>query len=550
MVATNTAPAIAASHRFVMLMGPASALDVNLRLALSRRIVQRAGGHTAVAGRCPALISSSASERPSAMLLTIKALAYLEILLIAGLLLFRWALKNKLRANVGAKAIGLTLGMPVVMFFATTPYILEAFLALIIPLVSRSRLQVCVTYVLLLPMAPVFAQDTSIGGINLFQFSTDMALACGGLLGLAINPRENSVRQPAIDASVLALAMVFVFSQAQGGSETVFLKMCLRNVFEIGGPYLIASRSISSSDDAEKVFISFYVSAFLAAFVACFEILRHWSLYQEAASHIGSVSKTIGYLNVRGGIMRAEGPFLSSSGLGFFLAVAAVGLGSIKTVFRTFGFMLISTVIIAGLILAQSRGAWLASITGYIFYCFYRKKYRIASIMLTGAAVLSTLGFILPRHGKLAELLGIAGSGADTSEYRKLLLQSGLRQVGAHPLFGQPRDVLVEKLSNLIQGEGIVDPVNGHLYIAMTAGLVGLSIWIAVLTFAVVKAWRCRNTPSNRARSPAWIAIPTAIIVASAVGLIFTSTANRTMIWPVLALGLTAALVTAARRSP
>ena len=109
------------------------------------------------------------------------------------------------------------------------------------------------------------------------------------------------------------------------------------------------------------------------------------------------------------------------------------------------------------------------------------------------------------------------------------LAAQGLGQIRNHPLLGQSIGDLSLSLSDLSQGQHIVDFVNSHLFVAMTAGLPLSLLWFIVWLVPVADGFRQdRKIPLYA--SPIGIAIPTFV------ALIFTSLVDRNLTWLIVAL--------------
>ena len=167
--------------------------------------------------------------------------------------------------------------------------------------------------------------------------------------------------------------------------------------------------------------------------------------------------------------------------------------------------------------------------------------------LLGAAAVYFAAQYILPENGRLAESLGRSGAAADTADYRRMLLESGVQQIKLHPVFGQSDTDSQVSMSHLIQGQGILDFVNAHLYVALTSGLIGLAVWVLIWGTPFAATWR-RGAPVGHDPASGLQIVPETILVVSMIALIFTSTGVRALVWPTIALGMTGPLLALAGR--
>jgi hypothetical protein len=90
----------------------------------------------------------------------------------------------------------------------------------------------------------------------------------------------------------------------------------------------------------------------------------------------------------------------------------------------------------------------------------------------------------------------------------------------------------VSKLFDLTQGDHIVDFVNSHLFVAMTAGVPLFLVWCAVWIMPMTESLRLRRSGSSIA------VVPLAILAPTMVALAFTSLVDRNLTWPIIALAL------------
>ena len=484
------------------------------------------------------------------MILSIKSLIYLDGLLFLGLLFFRWALANRMKYLIDARIFALVLFVPAMLIFVPKVELAYAGLILVVT-IARNRPELCAGYLLLLPLVPDLSVPYTVGGAYVGNFSTTSALAVGALLGLLWTRRTAKLSAMKYDLAACLLVVLFTVMSARGQPVSAYLRSFIDNFLTIGAPYIVVSRSIGSEGDARIVLSRFYLAGALAAFVAIFEASRHWALYDVMPAHFGLYGRDIAVLNVRAGFMRSGGPLLNPTAFAFFLAVLPAGMWGLRSYFHAIGYRAVTAVLLVGLLATQSRGAWIACAAGYCACWAYRGLRAQAAAAVGAAAVLySVANFILPENGRLAESLGRTGAAADTMDYRRMLFDSGIAQVKLHPVFGQSTADLYASMINLVQGQGIVDFVNGHLYVALGSGLVGFAIWLLVWGTPFAASLK-RGAPVRGEPSSTLQIVPETMLVVSMVGLCFTSTAVRALVWPTIALGLTGpALALAAIRRP
>ena len=480
------------------------------------------------------------------MLISVKVLLYLEGLLVLGLLVFRASLAPQMRGLIGSRTVFVTLATPAVALLCSNVFILDAYLACAVAFTARTRVEMCGTYLLLLPMTPALQQDLYAGGTYLIPMMTFTALNIGGLLGLLLTRGRVRRTDAAMNAGVLVLALIFMFINARDVTGTGLLRVVISTALLLVPPYLIVSRSVADAEDVRRVLLLLCLAATLGSVIAIFGMLRRWDLYETLYGALGvDRPLTSSYLAVRGGRMRMGGPLGDYSAFGLFLAAVLVLQPSLRSAFRRNWFPVVSGLLVLGLFTTQSRGAWVALLVGYSVSLMLRRKGAVAAGWLAVAAMgYLALGALFAPSSHYADTLGTGGASMETAQYRQRLFSRGVEQVVAHPLFGQRPDQLIASLSDLVQGEHIVDFVNTHLYVAMSAGVPALIAWLAMWLVPVARLSGRRRKGAEWVQRSGILVAPAAVLVTVLVALIFTSPIDRNLFWLLIALGLaTPALV-------
>lgn len=471
------------------------------------------------------------------MSFNLKVLAYLDLLLLIGLLGFRHALLPSFRPMVGGKIMALVLATPVVALVGGNNYLFHAYLICAVGFTARTRLELCCIYLLMLPLVPSLQLNLIAGGIYFLGLKTYTSMNIGALIGLLLTRGRVRRTDPLLDLSILSIVLVISFIEIRGVTATTMLRVACETVLTIVPPYLLVSRTVTNTDDIRRVMLYLCLAAFLGSVVAIFGMLRRWDLYEPffAALH---VDQTLGStsLAVRAGRMRMGGPFTDYTAFGLFLAVVIVSLPALRRPFSPPGFASVVAGLLIGLFTTQSRGAWVGLLVGFAVYQWLQGRRGISAAMLGGGALAYlALGAILAPASKLAETLGTGGDSAQTGHYRWVLLKKGLEQVAAYPVSGQRPVSLETNLAMLNQGQHMIDFVNTHLYIAMTTGLIGFAIWAMVWCSAAMRVVAHRRRISADVRRSGVAMLPAAIIVTTCVSLTFTSLIDRNIFWLLIA---------------
>lgn len=472
------------------------------------------------------------------MLFNLKVLAYLDVLLLIGLLGFRQALLPSSRSLVGPKVIALVLATPVVALVGGNNYVFHAYLICAVAFTSRTRMELCCTYLLMLPLMPSLQLDLRPGGLYLLGLKSFTSMNIGALIGLMITRGRVQRTDGLLDLLVLLLVLVLSSIGIRGVTATAILRLLVENALMVVPPYLLVSRTAVDMDDVRRLMTYLCLAAFLGSVVAIFGMVRRWDLYEPFFAAL-NVDQTFGStaLAVRGGRMRMGGPFTDYSAFGLFLAVVIVSLPVLRRPFSRGGFVVIAAGLLVGLFTTQSRGAWVGLLIGFAVFQGLRGRRSVAAAMIGGGALAyMVLGAILAPTSRLAETLGTSGASAQTGDYRWQLLRQGLEQVAAHPFTGQPPEDLEKNMAALVQGQHMVDFVNTHLYIAMVTGLSGFMIWAFIWLSTACRVMMRSGQGSEQARRTGLTMLPVAIIVTACISLTFTSMIDRNLYWLLIAV--------------
>ena len=344
------------------------------------------------------------------------------------------------------------------------------------------------------------------------------------------------------DLAIWAFVGLFVFIANHNPSATNLLRAAVTNLLAFTGPYLLVSRAVRNPADLERVLLRLALGGVTVAVTALFQARRHWVLFEtyNTALHVpltvGSASMAL-----RAGLLRTGGSMVDYSAAGLFLAAVITVLPLLRRSFRPAGFWVVAAVLAGGLFATQSRGAWVGAVAGLTVVAAWRGQWWRVLVVAGGAAAAEVAVLLFAKSGRLASILGATDEGG-TAEYRRRLAARGIDQIRAHPVFGQSPDQLVANMIDLTQGQHIVDFVNGHLFVAMAAGLPLFLLWCAVWLMPLVEGWRTRRG------DPVLAAVPAALIVPSLVALVFTSIIDRNLTWPTIGLALAPACLALSRR--
>lgn len=470
------------------------------------------------------------------MLYVIKTLFYIVALLLIPLVAYRWALRSEYKHLITPKIIILIISVPFIALLNHNPFIFFTYLVIITAFNSRSKSELAGTYLLLLPTMPALTMDTGFGGIYLLSLSSMAAMGFGALIGSFLSKSPRVSPSGFYDLCIVVLIIIFTFIYNRDGNYTVLLRGLTTYIIAFAGPFLLVSRSTNNIRDIEGLVLRFCAGGMIVAVTGIFQARWQWIIFEtyHQTMHV-PIPLATAALSLRAGFLRTGGSMIDYTAGGMFLALVVSVFPLLRNRFTSLGFYLTLLILLGGLTVTQSRGAWVAAIAGSMFVAAFRGQWRRFFALVGSTAVVEFALLTFANSSRLAQIAGQTSEASGTIDYRQRLLTLGLQQIKKHPLLGQTPEALIANLYELRQGQSIVDFVNAHLFVAMTAGIPVFTIWAAIWILTVLFEWQNRKTRSLSA-------VPSAIVVAAMTCLIFTSFIDRNTTWFIIALGLASAI--------
>lgn len=266
-------------------------------------------------------------------------------------------------------------------------------------------------------------------------------------------------------------------------------------------PYYVASRSLENVKEMRDSMMGFLVAALVLCVIGVFETARHWLLYSSVADAL-HVRWALGhYLERTEGALRAQGSTGQSIALGYVIVVAAGFFIYLRrSVPRRIDRRLAMLLLGAGLIAALARGPWIGFAVMLLVFLAISPSERRGSTKYVpvGALVLVVL-LASPAGEVIISYLPFVGNVDEQSVvYRQQLIKIGTQVVAQNPVFGASDYMYSPEMQNLRQGEGIIDIVNTYLAVALSSGLVGLSLFcgfFVAVAVAIIKGMK--NLPDR-----------------------------------------------------
>jgi O-antigen ligase len=253
-------------------------------------------------------------------------------------------------------------------------------------------------------------------------------------------------------------------------------------------PYYVASRSLKNLQGFRDALTAFVIAALVLSAIGAFEFARHWLLYTSLEDALGVHWALSSYL-ARGDSLRA----LASTGhpivLGYVMAVAlGFSLYLRKSVANPMLWGLSVVLLMAGLLASLSRGPWIGAAAILLVFVATGPSagLRFAILGLLGTIFVPVL-LISPIGETIIDHLPFVGTVDESNvTYRQRLLELGIQVVLQNPVFGAFDFIYSPAMQELKQGQGIIDIVNSYLGVALSSGLVGLSLFSGIFIAVAV----------------------------------------------------------------
>jgi hypothetical protein len=268
--------------------------------------------------------------------------------------------------------------------------------------------------------------------------------------------------------------------------------------FKLYVPYFVITRSVSNRRAMLDVLAAFCLGCCLMAAIAMFESGRHWLLYADMDFHWGYPSNMTSYL-ARAGQLRARASTDHPIELGTLLAYAFGFWLVLRTrVKSAVPRWLVSALLWGGLLAAYSRGPWFGALCIYAAFITLRSQ-SLAGLLRSGSVLVFLLALVAltPFAGKFVNAMPFLGGTVDAQslDYREQLLTTSWSIIKQSPVLGNQQAIL--QMQSLRQGQHIIDIVNTYVGVLLSAGFVGLTLFLTLVggTLLSARAWSRRILP-------------------------------------------------------
>jgi hypothetical protein len=363
-----------------------------------------------------------------------------------------------------------------------------------LPIVSRSRADAAILFIVALGAVPDLATNIAIGGASIIPLDKYFCLSFGLMIVFIQKGRTGLRFQGRFDLPYLLLLAV-EYAQARNLNFTSTMRSLLSTTLSMTIPYFTFSRSLTKAEDVRRAMVALTYIGFVLGLLGIFESITHFFVYQQMYYALGVPGLNGMIYKMRGGLLRCVTSFGDATGFSQFLAIAFGATMACRYSFRSTSKLTIALVVIAGgIFCTSSRNAWIALLIIVMSFDFYRRRY----LALVGkATVLGGLFAVLMLAAEVspyvATMMGNSQDTSSTADYRALLLKRGKEEFWKHPAIGIDASTVIKNMHDLVQGEGIVDFVNGYLFYALTCGIGGILALLGAFlgpSFAMLKSRR------------------------------------------------------------
>lgn len=426
-------------------------------------------------------------------------------LLFAAGYAFTYLLSTRDRLYFQQRAIWVMPGLLAVALITPFLPLFLFMLVLLLPVISRTRGEAAGLFIIASAGLPDLPFTLTAGGATLFTIGNFHALGFSLLAASYICRGGGRVRWGWRDLPMAIFVVLNIIAVVRGLNPTSVLRETIVVLMTFVVPYVALRRSVTNIADARFMMMAICFAAGVQSILAVYEMRAMWPVYNSLPEHFGIPENFSRALKIRGGLMRTHGAFPESTSFGWFLAIAFTLTIAVRRNFASRGYWAIALGIIAlGLFASGARVGWLALGIGFVAIDYFRRRYGVMMRSLAIAAVgYAGLYVVAITTGLFGGIVGLTDDGGGTLEYRKLLFSRGMEEFYRYPLTGRSSTDVQFALSDLRQGEGIVDFVNSYIYYALTTGIFGVIAFLAMFLIALRAALSARVRPPLPDDAPA-----------------------------------------------
>ncbi len=295
----------------------------------------------------------------------------------------------------------------------------------------------------------------------------------------------------ALDVCLVAYLVLRIVLRIPYSTTTNVLRMTVESLLDTFLPYYVLTRSIRSLANLRFAVGYLAIGLLFAGSVAVVECLLQHNIYSGLQA-VYDLVWSLTYQLARGGLVRVQAmtqtPILLAAAMVFMTGLWIWLKGAD---WRQGGFRLVFAFILVALAGSGSRGPWLACGALFLVLLMLRwlspRTVRVLLLLGVVAAIaIKAAGADEAVFSTLSLLFGGTRQDMSTIDYRRQLLNDSLALIKQSPWLGVPN--YASKLQDLRQGEGIIDIVNTYIAILLSAGVVGLTLFLLPYLIVIHRA--------------------------------------------------------------
>ena len=352
----------------------------------------------------------------------------------------------------------------------------------------------CVYLLLSIVVPPISLDIGGVGGINhVLEIDHFRLLALAVLVVPAV--RLVSTKRPpgyggllALDLAVLSYPLLRIALAIPYSTTTTSARSFVEAILDLWLPYYVATRAIRNLADLRAVATHIAIGLLFGASVGVVEELIQHNLFTGLEGVYG-ITWQLSYVLMRGGLIRVQAmtqqPIILAAamvfGLGLWVWLRGLEWRKARAVL---GFL----ALLGTLVFTWSRGPWLGAIVLGLMFLAMRKLsgngMRVLLVLGVAAAVIAkAAGADAAIAAGIAAMFGGDQGDLSTIDYRRELLDTSLALIRQSPWLGVPD--YAAQMQSLKQGQGIIDIVNSYIAVMLSAGVIGLGLFMAPFVIVI-----------------------------------------------------------------
>ena len=348
-------------------------------------------------------------------------------------------------------------------------------------------------FLFLVSISPSFSFTWMIGSTQVIDITTQMVLGLAAIVVMITNPSKSHKTSGRLWPIVLFFAVFDCYSNARGSSLTNVFRELMQTLVTLVLP-VVAMINLTSRVRDFRVFIIYgLATAATLTAILLFESFNGWSVYRSVYAHVG-LPPVWDEVRWRDGLLRASGPIMEATSMGFVMALFAIFAWCSRGAVRSKGWRyVITAIVLCGVYVTQSRNPWVGlsvALAAYVIFWKMNKTDRWAGYVIAVLIATSAITVVFNMENSTTNN---GANGESTLQYRKRLFDRGIEEVIKNPVFGTELKNVKKQMNDLTQGEGIIDFVNSYLYVALVTGASGLMLFILTLLNVPAYIWSRRK---------------------------------------------------------